>query len=290
MLGTDSMIRGMALTTTIGRCGPRSVFSLETTGGFTHNDRVSREDLRGLSETAPDPVHAWLARGLELLERNQGREAADLFGRVLLRDPKNAEAVRGLSRARACAHETERALDALLDQAGRALEAGDVARARTLLEDVVSQGGDRDRAHAMLDRLDTRAGSLHGLGLPEEGPPSVPPAPPRRTWVRPALIAAWAAAFASLAVGLESSWDRLLVSLERTPSPTSRPGPPTTQVPVPTAGDRALAEARALLDRGDAAGALAALDRVSPQEPAYPFARQLRTHAAAVLRQESRPR
>ena len=92
------------------------------------------------------------------------------------------------------------------------------------------------------------------------------------------------------AVGVGSSWDQLLVSLSLTPSPTSHPSPHTTQVPVPLAGDRALAEARELLDRGDPAGALAALDRVSPLEPAYPFARQLRTHAAAVLRAEARPR
>jgi imidazoleglycerol phosphate synthase glutamine amidotransferase subunit HisH len=52
-----------------------------------------------------------------------------------------------------------------------------------------------------------------------------------------------------MAVGVGSSWDRLLVSLARTPSPTSRPGPPSTQVPVPTAGDRALAEARERLER-----------------------------------------
>ena len=243
-----------------------------------------------MTKAATDPVQSWLARGLELLDRNQGREAADLFGRVLLRDPGNAEARRGLQRARACVHETERVLDAQLEQAGRALETGDDVRARALLEEVVSKGGDRDRAHAMLDRLDTRAGSLDGLDFDDDVPPPTLAQPSRRTWVRPALIAGWAAAFASLAVGVGSSWDQLLVSLARTPSPTSRPGPPTTQVPVPPAGDRALAEARQLLDRGDAAGALAALDRVSPQEPAYPFARQLRTHAAAVLRAEARPR
>jgi hypothetical protein len=243
-----------------------------------------------LTKAATDPLQSWLARGLELLERSHGREAADLFGRVLLREPGNVEARRGLQRARACMHETERVLDAQLEQAGRALEAGDDVRARALLEEVVSKGGDRDRALAMLDRLDTRVGSLDGLGFDEDVSSPTPPPASRRAWVRPALIAAWAAAFASLAVGVGSSWDRLLVSLARTPSPTSRPGPPTTQVPVPLAGDRALAEARELLDRGDAKGALAALDRVSPQEPAYPFARQLRTHAAAVLGAEARPR
>jgi hypothetical protein len=243
-----------------------------------------------LTKAATDPLQSWLARGLQLLECNEGREAADLFGRVLLREPRNAEARRGLQRARACMHENERVLDAQLEQAGRALGAGDEVRARALLEEVVSKGGDRDRAHAMLDRLDARVGSLDGLDVDEDVPPPTTPPASRRTWVRPALIAAWAAAFASLAVGVGSTWDRLLVSLARTPSPTSRPAPPATQVPVPLAGDRALAEARELLDRGDAKGALAALDRVSPQEPAYPFARQLRTHAAAVLSAEARPR
>ena len=244
-----------------------------------------------MTKAEADPVQSWLARGLEFLDRNQGREAADLFGRVLLRDPGNGEARRGLGRARAFVHETERALDAQLEQAGLALDAGDDARARALLEEVVSKGGDRDRAHAMLDRLDTRVGSLDGLDFGDDvPPPGSLPLRSRRTWVRAALIAGWAAAFAGLAVGVGTSWDRLLVSLERTPSPTSRPGPPTTQVPVPLAGDRALAEARELLDRGDAKGALEALDRVSPQEPAYPFARQLRSHAADVLRSEARPR
>ena len=237
-----------------------------------------------------DPVRALLLRGHALLDLNQGREAADLFGRVLLRDPANADALLGLKQARTSIHESERAVDAQLEEAGRALEAGDEEAARSLLEEVVSKGGDRDRAHVLLDRLDTRSGSLQGLDHDEDARARTTPPPARRAWARPALIAAWAMAFASLAVGVGSRWDRLLVSLSRTPSPTSRPGPPTTQVPVPPAGERALTEARELLDRGDAAGALATLDRVSPQEPAYPFARQLRTHAAAVLRAEARPR
>jgi hypothetical protein len=44
------------------------------------------------------------------------------------------------------------------------------------------------------------------------------------------------------------------------------------------------AEARRLMEQGDAAGALRALDRVRPEEPAYPFARQLRRQAESALR------
>ena len=243
-----------------------------------------------MTTTEPDPLRSLLARGRALLDQSHGREAADLFGRVLLRDPENAEARAGLQRARAFVHEGERALEAQLEQAGQATDAGDDQRARALLEEILSKGGDRDRAHALLDRLDTRAGRLDGLDRHEDVPARAPAPAPRRAWPRVALIGAWAMGFASLAVGVGTSWDRLLVSLSRTPSPTSRPGPPTTQVPVPAAGERALAEAREQLDNGDAAGALATLDKVKPQEPAYPFARQLRTHAAAVLRAEARPR
>jgi hypothetical protein len=49
-------------------------------------------------------------------------------------------------------------------------------------------------------------------------------------------------------------------------------------------GEQALAEARRLMEAGDAAGALRALDGVPPEEPAYPFARQLRRQAEGVLR------
>jgi hypothetical protein len=49
-------------------------------------------------------------------------------------------------------------------------------------------------------------------------------------------------------------------------------------------GEQRLAEARRLMEQGDAAGALRALDGVRPEEPAYPFARQLRTQAESALR------
>jgi hypothetical protein len=38
------------------------------------------------------------------------------------------------------------------------------------------------------------------------------------------------------------------------------------------------------MEAGDPAGALLALDGVPPEEPAYPFARQLRRQAESVMR------
>ena len=84
-----------------------------------------------------------------------------------------------------------------------------------------------------------------------------------------------------LGVGVFSSWDRLLFGLTRPPSPHSH-GEGAWVVPA-TRGDRALAQAHRLLEKGDAAAALAVLDRVGTQEPAYPFARQLRQQAQRAL-------
>jgi len=222
-----------------------------------------------------------------LLDEGRGREAADLFGRVLLQDPGHAGARRGLARSRILTIENERSLAARLDEGRRAADSGDPARARALLEEVVERGGDRDRALALLDRLDSRCGVLtSGTPHDQEASARTAPAPGRRRspWPRAALATTCMVAFALLAAGVASSWGRLLDRLERRPSPSSHVAPPATQVPPASPGERALMEARRLLEQGDVAAALAALDQVSPQEPAYPFARQLRHKAEAALK------
>jgi hypothetical protein len=82
-----------------------------------------------------------------------------------------------------------------------------------------------------------------------------------------------------LATGVASSWENLVVSLERTPMPQAEAGGPVTTAPRTTRGERLLLDARRSLDAGDAAAALAALDQVRPEEPAYPLARTLRAEA-----------
>ncbi len=105
-------------------------------------------------------------------------------------------------------------------------------------------------------------------------------------WSRHAFVAGWVIAFALLGGAVTSSWDRLLGVLARTPSPALALAPPSTG-PSPAAGERALAEARVLLDQGDAARALVVLERVRPEEPAYPLARRLRDQAEGALRASS---
>src|SRR5207245_9968224 len=109
-------------------------------------------------------------------------------------------------------------------------------------------------------------------------------------WSGRGVVGGWVVGFGLLAAGGSSSWDRLLDRLGRAPSPSSRAAAPPTSVAAPTPGERAVADARRLLDQGETAAALAVLDRISPDEPAYPFARELRPPAETVLRSRGRGR
>jgi hypothetical protein len=228
-----------------------------------------------------------LAEGWRLLSAGQERHAADLFGRVLLLDPDCAEARQGVERARAAEAERARRLDLELDRAQHAADSGDHDAARALLRAIVEQGGDRDRAHAALDRLDRRNGRVdHEPSAGDAGAagrhPGVRSA--SRAWARPALAVACAGAFALLAAGVDARWDGLIQALEGAPRPASAATPAPAVVAPLSRGEQALADARRLMEQGDAAGALRALDGVRPEEPAYPFARQLRSQAESALR------
>jgi len=93
-----------------------------------------------------------------------------------------------------------------------------------------------------------------------------------------------------VAASVVLNWPRLMGWLERSPEPSVRASTPSVQPPLPSPGERAVADARRLLEQGDTAGALAALDRVLPEEPAYLFARQLRQQAESVLKARGRLR
>jgi hypothetical protein len=230
-----------------------------------------------LTSIEDDRIRGLITEGRELLEAGRGGEAADIFGRVLLHHPDDADARRGLEAARAATTEAQRLLDERLDAATRAVAAGASADARRLLEVVVQQGGDRDRALALLDRLDPRSGRLESALSASEGPAAAPArAASSGTHSRRAFAVVCVTSFACLAAGVSSTWERLVDGLARTPSPASEVGPSSTFLAAPTGGERAISDARRLIERGDNAGALSVLDRVTPDEPAYPFARQLR--------------
>jgi FimV-like protein len=236
-----------------------------------------------LPSQSEDRVRAQIAEAESLIAAGRGHEAADILGRILLLDPGRDDVVQALERAQAALAEERRRMEGRLEDARRAIEDGDPETARDLLAQVVNGGGDRDRAHALLDRLDDRAGRIDAAAprqwtdlAPEEGPYRLRSPLPRQVFV-----AVWTLAIVTATVGLAFSWEQLVGSLVRNPAPTSSSLAPSGRLPRPRAGDEALAEARRLLERGDPATALEILDAVSPEEPAYPLARELRRQAVA---------
>lgn len=228
-------------------------------------------------------VQGLVSEASALLEAARPREAALVFERVLLQDPAHEEARRGLVLARARAGELERELEEKLQVARDSAAAGDLPGARGLLHEVIRLGGDRDRAHDMLDRLDARGGIVAASGAQEPAAADAPPSdgmrgPAHGWWSRTAFATVCGIAFAAVTTTVAASWEHLLGRLERRPSPT---GYAVSTLPLPPAppGERALAEARQRLDRGDVSGALSALAEIRPDDPVYPFALQLRQRA-----------
>jgi nitroreductase len=238
-----------------------------------------------VTATDHERIQGLLAEGWRLLEAGDAREAALVFGRVAMVEPARAEAIRGLASARRAITESERRSDERLDEARRALENGDFAAARAGLEAVIADGGDRDHAAVLLDRLDERGGRLErAQPRPADSAPGSILRPSPVSWSRRAFAAASTIVLVALGAGVFSTWDRLLFGLTRPPAP--RPSGVAAWPEAGRGGDRALAEARRLMEKGDAAAAVAALDRVAPEEPAYPFARQLRQQAELALRED----
>jgi FimV-like protein len=187
-----------------------------------------------------DRVQSLLDEGWRFLDAGQSAEAVNAFGRILLQDPAHAEARRGLDSARSAAAEDARLLEVRMDEARRAVESGDRDQARVLLEQVIAGGGDRDAAQLLLDRLGASpAGPAPSAPTPETTAVTPILATPRGpSWSRRAFVMGWALGFGLLAVGLAYSWERLMESLVRTPTPRERREANDSASPEQTAGRR----------------------------------------------------
>lgn len=154
-----------------------------------------------------------------------------------------------------------------------------------MLEALAASGEERERALALLDRLDGREGrigTLPGVHAPRGDVP-LAGAPARPAWLRRALLACWALVIFSMGAGVSGSWDRIVGGLLEPPVPASHETPRATEIAAPRPGERALKQASRLLEQGDAAGALEVLKGVPADDPAYPFSLRLRLEAQAAL-------
>jgi hypothetical protein len=226
----------------------------------------------------PDETGRWLSKGRRLLRRGRSLEAGLIFGRILVRDPGHAAARKGRRDAEAADAEQERRSLVRREDGERALGEGDTARARDLPGEALPRGPTPD----LPDRLDGPQSPSRPAMAAEFG--GTPETEFRRGegWHRNALVALWALGFALLASTVASTWERLVDGLAGVPSPRSM-ALPTSVIGLASGGDPALAEARRLIEEGDAVGALAAIDRVTPQDPAYPFALRFRSQAERML-------
>jgi hypothetical protein len=239
-----------------------------------------------LNVSSPERVSGLLKKGRDLLRAGRSRDAALAFGRILLRNPSHAAARRGLARASAAVDESRRDHEARLDEARHAFEAGDALRSRALLESLAASGEEGERAMALLDRLDAREGRVGPLAGADASTGDAVAAgvvAARPPWLRRAVLACWSVLIVSMGAGLAVSWQRIVGGLLEPPAPASRKTPPVTEIAAPRAGERALKQASRLLAQGDAAGAVAALEDVPADDPAYPFSLRLRLEAQAAL-------
>ncbi len=228
-----------------------------------------------------DKIEGLLAEGRALMAAGRARDAALVFERVLLLSPGDAAAREGVDAAEAAAAERVRDLDARLDAVAIRIEQGAHEDARPMIDAIVRDGGDSHRAAALLDRIPMPSGWFALRRTDGDGSASVPPDRAHAGRSRTILGAACGALFLLLGALVASNWDGLMRRLAQAPRP--RESSITMPAPGPRAEDQAIADARRLMEDGDPARAVAVLDSVHPQQPAYPFARQLRGQAERAL-------
>ncbi len=230
---------------------------------------------------ADDRIRVLGAQAQQSLEADRCGEAILLYERMLAHDPDHEHARQGLVRARTMGAETARRHEARLHAADEALARGDRDTARHSLEGLLEAGADHDAIASRLEKLDDRRGLLTQAGRSAgtfQGEARLS-ALPSRPSSRRAFATAWCLLVLSLAAIVALSWERLVSRLVETPAPGTRLLPRAT-LAEPTAGARALAEARQRVEKGELHAALDALDRIAPEDAAYPFARQLRERLA----------
>ncbi len=202
-------------------------------------------------------VRRLLRFGWRLLRSGQAHEAADVFGRVLLRRPEQTSARRGAERARQELAEQYR-LNELSRSAPRR-RPGTAATATPPHPSSTAPAARRQTAAS--DRGVSTATGLRRVSR-------------RVVWTRRALLTSGVLVLC-LALGIVAArWDALMADLSRPPTPSTAAGAPILAPPA-GAGQRILLEAHRKIERGDPTAARELLQTIGPEDPAYPFAQRL---------------
>ena len=236
-------------------------------------------------------IESLLLTGLDLYFSGQHERAVQTWTRVLFLDRGHARARAYIDRARRVIAERQREADELLHGGVAAFDAGDPARARALLTSLLQRGGADDLALALLERLD-RLGTAHAatgeasFTVDEVSLPAVDP-PARLATGRRAnyFLLAAAGVCLLLAVALTASWDRFTAWWQDEPAraPEAAVAVEPDALPLPSASELLLAQARALVARGHLHEALRAIDDVRLEDARRPEADRLRAEIQQAL-------
>ncbi len=235
-------------------------------------------------------IEQLLLLGLDHYFDGQYDQAINVWTRALFLDRGHARARAYIERARSALAEHQRESEELLQRGLAAFDRGASAEARRLLETAITRGAPRDEALAVLDRIQRLdAADLPVPAAPAESPdaPVRPPAqtvPTVPTFSRMLTLAAWiglaicvvAAAFVTTgAIPVTWLWSRPPPA--QAAAPVSTPALADAGLAVPRRGERALADARALAQRGRLRDALVRLDEVAVTDEERADADRLRS-------------
>jgi tetratricopeptide (TPR) repeat protein len=246
-----------------------------------HGDATAADALSDAERDAR--VEQLLVSGLDEYFAGRLDQAINVWTRVLFLDRSNDRARAYIDRARRAQAERQRETEALLHEGLQAFDEGDVERARHLLTTASDRGAPHEQTLPILHRIGlldlanpSPASTLAGAaGRRRQGAAREDRAvAPRR--LGPVLVMAAAIAVAAVVV------TRTDVSTDPgTPLTAFEAG--STPLPVPSASEVYVARAEAFFAAGKLPDALAALDRVAPDDARYRDAQALRARVQRAL-------
>jgi hypothetical protein len=231
-------------------------------------------------------IEQLLLTGLDQYFSGRYEEAIDIWTRVAFLERRNGRARAYIERARGALAERQRASDELIAAARTALDAGQVAEARQLLTDAISDGAAGDTAALLLERLH-RVGVPRTAGHTAQAIPVVAPASPFASQGWTSTIVASTAVVVAVLVGGRM----LTASLAEWPATGPAVSAHVDAPPSIGSGDVTLARARQLHAAGRPREALRVLDSIDLADPAQPsvdglrgiWQRELLASAGAVV-------
>lgn len=221
-------------------------------------------------------IERLLLSGLDHYFKGRYERAIDIWTRVLFLDRSHARARAYIERARAALSERLRESEELVHTGVEAFERGDVTEARSLLTSAVEQGGGRDEALSVLDRLNRlevaagderlprRGGVTRPFGRRELASGAGPGA--RRVRVVPLVLFVGVVLAAGYMAVSWGEWESLVWG-RPAPSMVAPVLMMVEPLPLPSGASVRVSRARRLVEDGRLHQALSVLDTVGSGDP-----------------------